>query len=148
MTYITELWLRFYWRCGWCCLCHCCFWWAKHTNFSRIIIIWIHAFFILRMPNNNGIGGKEHRQNKCAQWKMPVCHLHCRIMHTAVKYDTIQHHTNGMNWFTLAGAFFCLLCKKRLISLANELKQPAWDYYPIRILTKTSENVYQVTANF
>lgn len=112
VTYIIELWLRFYWWCRWCCLCHFCFWWAKRPNFSSIIIIWIHAFFISRMPNNNEIGGKEYRQNKCAQWKMPVCHLHCRIMHTAVKYDTIQHHTNGMNWSTLAGAFFVCSVKK------------------------------------
>lgn len=50
-----------------------------HTKNSQIIIIWIHAFFILRMSNNNECAAVVVNEDdtatdecECAWWKMSV----------------------------------------------------------------------------
>lgn len=56
----------------------CCWIWDGGTKNVWIIIIWIHAFFILRMPNNNEFGRNEHRLINVHDEKCQ-CHLHRRI---------------------------------------------------------------------
>lgn len=84
------------------CVCH---WNGKLTKNARIIIIWIHAFFILRMPNNNEFRNRKwaanaHRQSKWCTMK------NAGVIFVATANSTLSQATPHCkkNWLLFASA--------------------------------------------
>lgn len=109
-----------------------------------IIIIWIHAFYVLRMPNNNeydGFNGSLYDMD--GEWKIVECHLHrffffkqrlCPINYTPVHgyiskkncYTFPPPPTIDMHGFSLANvlAFFRIrIIEKENFSFAGNVKK-------------------------